>query len=786
MYRSDIHFLAVVAASLAGVAWAGPAWAQTDFRFGLRHEQVRVLGQDSRDELGSSLAVGDVTGDTIGDLVIGVRQGDGRTNARADAGEVVVIAGGPLIPTSIRAGAAQTIVYGPSDSANLGDAVAVGDLNADGIGDIIMGAGRADSPERGGAGVVFVVYGRTDLDRSIDLNEDTADVRLYGNQAGGALGRQLAVGDFDADGVDDVAMAAPREGLAFDRIRAGVVYVFFGKRGLERGIEVYPGATGGLATAVAVRGPTPDSLLGHALAAGDVDGDGIDDIVMSAAVPAPFGRIDSGDVFVVFGDRNLAEGQVIDLANPLEVDLKILGPQPGDHFGRGLGTGDVNGDGVADILVGAPTAPFVPSILTGRAYAIFGRPFQVHTILDVGADGADVALAGPHMDAELGAAVAAADMNGDGHDEWIVGSPGADATGQAYRILGRDIWSDLGVAGALSQGVRPGDRAGDVLRLGDVSGDGVPDLAVSAPLYDGQDDENKEAGAVYVLFGHVGPETPRENCTDGDGDAFRVQGRTCGPVDCDDTKATTYPTADELCTDGIDNNCDGIVDKDGIDQDEDGWPGGLEARCSVLDCNDTNPGVNPGAAELCSDLVDNDCNGFIDNNDPVCALISESCVNCVDDDGDGLGDLFEAACQPQPVEFVDVMARKSKFDQRLAKKLVASGRIYDAPFMRDPNAATKGVILGLAFSSDKQVCMQMTRGKWKKRTLVFRGTGVGKSFVRFKQRKDGVVSFILQTQNGFVLPEVAPITLSVGVFPGDAQYQGTTALHTKGTRALVR
>ncbi|HUC32332.1 MAG TPA: MopE-related protein, partial [Ilumatobacteraceae bacterium] len=735
MYPRNIRFLAATAAWALGVVGTAPALAQTDYRFGLRDEQVRVLGQDSGDELGSSIAIGDVTGDTIGDLVIGARQGDGRTNARADAGEVVVVAGGPLIPVSIRAGAAQTVIFGPSESANLGDAVAVGDLNGDGIGDIIMGAAKADAPERGGAGTVFVIYGRTDLDRSIDLGEDTADVRLYGTQVDGALGRRIVVGDFDADGVEDVAFSAPREGRQFARANAGVVYVFFGKRGLERGIEVYPSTTGGLPTAVAVRGPTEDARLGHALAAGDVNGDGIDDIVMTAAVPAPFGRIDSGDVFVVFGGPRLVEGLTVDLAEPVQVDLKILGPQPGDHFGQGLGTADVNGDGVADLLIGAPTAPFVPAILTGRAYAIFGRPFQPHTVLDMATDGGDVSLVGPAMGAELGASLAGGDMNGDGFDEWIVGSPGADTTragvervgdepaGHAYRILGRAIWSDLGVMGALSQGVRPGDRAGDVLALGDVSGDGVPDLAVAAPLYDGLNDQAKDSGAAYVLFGRVGAETPLPNCSDADGDGFRVQGRTCGPLDCNDTRADTYPTADELCTDGIDNNCDGVVDQDGIDADEDGWPGGLEARCSVLDCNDSNPAINPGAGEICGDQVDNDCNGFTDAIDAVCALGSESCVNCVDDDGDGIGDLYEDACQAQPVEFKEVMARKAKSDLRMARKLYATGRIYDAPFMSDPNVATKSMVLGLAFSADRQVCLNMAGGRWKKKTLIFRGTG---------------------------------------------------------------
>lgn len=784
MYRRDISSLAAAATLVASLVSSRPALAQPDVRLGLRQEDVRILGQDSRDELGSALAVGDVTGDTIGDLVIGVRQGDGRTNARADAGEVVVFAGGPLIPVSSRAGAAHTIVYGPTASANLGDSVAVGDLNSDGIGDLIMGAGKADTPERGGAGTVFVTYGRTDLDRSIDLGEQTADIRIYGNQAGGTLGRNVVVGDFNADGVDDVAVAAPREGQAFSRIRGGVVYIVFGKRGLERGVEIYPATTVG--AAVTVFGPTEDALLGHALAAGDVNGDGIDDVIMSASVPAPFGRVDSGDVYVVLGGQRLVGGLEIDLADQLQVDLKILGPQPTDHFGQSVGAADLNGDGVLDILVGAPTAAYVPSLLTGRAYAIFGRPFQVHTVLDLASSGADVALTGPHHGAELGASVAGADLNGDGFDEWIIGATGADLTGQAYRVLGREIWSDLGVMGAVTQGVRPGDRAGEITTLGDVSGDGVPDLVMSAPLYDGIADDNRDSGAAYVVFGKVGAQTPLPNCSDLDGDRFATQGRTCGPVDCNDTQPETFPSAEEVCTDGIDNNCDGFVDQDGVDADEDGWPGGLEAVCNVLDCNDSNPAVNPGASELCGDNVDNDCNGFVDGFDPVCALAAESCVNCVDDDGDGVGDLYEDACPTQPVEFSDVLARKSKTDQRTANKLKVTARLYDAPFLRDPNAATIGVVLGLGFSADRQLCLQMNRGKRKKNVLAFRGAGAAKSSVRFRQRPDGTVTFEFETKSPLVLPEVSPITLSIGVFAGEAQYRGAAGLRTKGTRALVR
>jgi hypothetical protein len=108
------------------------------------------------------------------------------------------------------------------------------------------------------------------------------------------------------------------------------------------------------------------------------------------------------------------------------------------------------------------------------------------------------------------------------------------------------------------------------------------------------------------------------NCTDADGDG------SCPPEDCDDTYHLTYPGADELCGDNRDNDCDGQTDEDCAvacpdgDNDQDG-------SCLDFDCNDNNPTIYPGAAEACGDNLDNDCDGLID----------EGCEGCVDGDQDG-------------------------------------------------------------------------------------------------------------------------------------------------------
>lgn len=125
-------------------------------------------------------------------------------------------------------------------------------------------------------------------------------------------------------------------------------------------------------------------------------------------------------------------------------------------------------------------------------------------------------------------------------------------------------------------------------------------------------------------------------CTDSDGDSFAVEGGDCGPVDCNDADAAVNPGAAENCTDGIDNDCNGMIDAQDPDAvgcppvctDFDGDGFAVEGgQCGAVDCDDTDATINPGSADICDDGIDNNCNGTID----------EGCVVtpvCTDNDGD--------------------------------------------------------------------------------------------------------------------------------------------------------
>jgi len=164
------------------------------------------------------------------------------------------------------------------------------------------------------------------------------------------------------------------------------------------------------------------------------------------------------------------------------------------------------------------------------------------------------------------------------------------------------------------------------------------------------------------------PPTPA--CIDADGDGYFAEPGCGTPVDCDDSDPSVYPGALEVCNDGKDNDCDGLVDCNDTDcaqasvcapppvcNDADGDGYFAEPGCGTsVDCDDSDPSVNPGALEVCDDGIDNDCNGLIDcadgrcSSNPVCApsVTPEICDDGIDNDGDGSVDCADRDCRRDP------------------------------------------------------------------------------------------------------------------------------------------
>ena len=157
-------------------------------------------------------------------------------------------------------------------------------------------------------------------------------------------------------------------------------------------------------------------------------------------------------------------------------------------------------------------------------------------------------------------------------------------------------------------------------------------------------------GQAFAQSGHdpasICPPATSPTCTDSDGDGYAVEGGNCGPVDCNDKQAAVNPGAVENCTNGKDDNCNGLVDTQDptavgcpttpICTDEDGDGYAFEGgACGPTDCDDSNPAVNPGAVEICTNGTDDNCNGLIDAQDPAAVGCATTSTTCTDADGDG-------------------------------------------------------------------------------------------------------------------------------------------------------
>ncbi|MCA9705451.1 MAG: FG-GAP repeat protein [Myxococcales bacterium] len=323
---------------------------------------------------------------------------------------------------------------------------------------------------------------------------------VAGDEAGFALG---GGGDVDGDGLDDLLVSSVDAAGA-----AGRIWVVFGKAD-GAAIDLADVTTG--AGGFAILGEAAAGEAGHAVAmAGDVNGDGLADLLVGAPLLGPAGR-----AYLVFGK---ADGAAVDLA---DVAMGIGGfVLEGDGFGEDAGAavagaGDVNGDALADLLVGAPEGGPIPG--GGRTYVVHGKADTAPVALaDVYLGVGGFGVHGAGFDDNAGDSVAGAgDANGDGLADVLVGARLANAgglgnSGRCYVIFGKagtgavDL-SVLGSGGFAIDGETEFDEAcAAVGQAGDVDGDGLSDVVVGAP---GAQDDLVLQGRAYVVHGKLGSTT---------------------------------------------------------------------------------------------------------------------------------------------------------------------------------------------------------------------------------------------------------------------------------------
>ena len=505
-----------------------------------------IQGDAAGDQAGYSVSgAGDVNGDGFADLIVGARNGD---DGGDNAGEAYVLFGGPdstppqVIDLTNLAAADGFIIQGDAPGDFAGRSVsAAGDVNGDGFADLIVGANGGDDSGGVNPGEAYVVFGKASTPRVVDLTSLAAgDGFILRGDQGGAPGATngdnagisvSGAGDVNGDGFADLIVGAY---LGDDGgTNAGEAYVVFGKASNPRVINL-----SGLAPAdgFIIQGDAPYDNAGRSVsAAGDVNGDGYADLIVGAHIGSD-GGYSTGEAYVVFGKQgdfgNLMGGRrVVDLSSLAAGDGFIIqGDAPYDNAGFSVsGAGDVNGDGYADLIIGARGGDDGGDN-AGEAYVVFGKQDGFGRVIDLSSlaagDGFIIRGDAPYDNAGFSVS-AAGDVNGDGFADLIVGArdgdDGGDNAGAAYLIFGKapdpsdpssnPFGSDMGGRrvidltglapedGFIIQGDTDGDRAGrSVSGAGDVNGDGFADLIVGASEgNDGGDD----AGEAYVLFGSL-------------------------------------------------------------------------------------------------------------------------------------------------------------------------------------------------------------------------------------------------------------------------------------------
>ncbi|NJO98095.1 MAG: hypothetical protein HC764_20600 [Pleurocapsa sp. CRU_1_2] len=505
-----------------------------------------IPGKTEGDRLGEAVAsAGDLNGDGINDLVVtapnaGIPNTDEDSYYDSDRrGQAYVVFGtrnsnNSQIDLDSLNGSNGFKVSGIDAANQLGSAVSTGDINGDGIDDLVLGApgagqtvsryGYSYSENNGEAYVIFGTSKGFQADFNLQSLNGSNGFILKGIDASDLLGTAItSAGDINDDGIDDLAVSATGGGRPVTNRngftqsdRRGEVYILFGKKnGFDARINLFNlnGSNGFI-----VDGKDANDSLGSALSnAGDIDGDGIDDLIIGASnggnvLNSPFADGDSdqrGEIYVVFGSKKFnSRFSVGDRFTLTGVGIE-------DNLGTAVtNAGDLNGDGIDDLVLGAANASFDGEYTQeGQVYVLFGRQDGFGTQFNLNSLNGNngFSLAGVDTGDGLGNAVSAGDFNGDGIDDLLVGASGArqDNRGAAYVVYGKrngftaqvDLVNLSSNAGMKIAGISSEDLFGSAISSGgDINGDGADDLVVTAPGVDLGNEYTKE-GTTYVIFG---------------------------------------------------------------------------------------------------------------------------------------------------------------------------------------------------------------------------------------------------------------------------------------------